>query len=145
MKGLIAFSVLIVTLLLMVWGARTILLGLVVQSAERGTVIPLSLTLSRVPIPAGDTFCLSLPARRGAGWWPGSVLVLTSRRVRLVRRGKVEVDLPLAQVAHLTVQGLMLRIEQRGSPDPLVVRVAQPAVIARYIRHLAMRATGRTA
>jgi len=142
-KGFIAFSVLIVTLLLMVWGARTVLLGLVVQSAERGNVIPLSLTLSRVPIPAGETFHLSLPARRGAGWWPSSVLVLTSRRVRLVRRGSVELDVPLAQVAHLTVQGLTLRITQRGTPDPLVLRVAQPAAIARYIRYLAIRASGR--
>ncbi len=143
MSGVAVFVLLLLTLCGMAWGFRTLLLGLLVQSAERGTLIPVSLTLARVPVPAGEAFVLSLPARRpGEGLRALGSLVLTSGRVRLVRRGTVEVDLPLSQIEHLTVQGGTLRVTRRGASDPVAVRVAQPAVIARYIRCLAIRSTG---
>lgn len=137
------FLLLLLTLLGMAWGFRSLLIGLVVQSAERGTMIPVSLTLSRVPVPVGEVFHLSLPARRvGDGWFAYRSLVLTSGRVRLVRRGRVELDVPLSKVEHLTVQGFSLRIARRGEATPLALQVAQPAAIARYIRYLATAAAG---
>lgn len=145
MTGVVAFGLLLLVLLGMAWGFRTVVLALLVQSAERGNVIPLSLTLARVPVPAGERFALSLPARRaGEGLMQLGSLVLTSRRIRLVRRGAVVMDLPLVQVAHLTVQGWTLRITVRGSAEPVAVRVAQPAAIARYIRTLAVQGAGRS-
>ncbi len=140
-SGLAIFALLVVTLLGMVWAFRSLFIALVVQAAERGTTIPASLTWSRVPVPAGETFHLSLPARRaGDGWRKYGTLVLTSGRVRLVRRGAVQADVPLSQVEHLTVKGFKLSISRRGDPTPLVVQVAQPAAIARYIRCLAVAA-----
>jgi hypothetical protein len=144
MTGVPVFALLLLVLLGMAWGFRSVFLVLVAQSAERGNFIPVSLTLARVPVPAGETFYLSLPARRdGEGLLSLGSLVLTSRRVRLVRRGAVVVDVPLPQVEHLTVKGFTLRITVRGGGPPLVLRVAQPAAIARYIRCLAVRASGR--
>lgn len=144
MTGVIAFGLLLLVLLGMAWGFRTVVLALLVQAAERGNVIPLSLTLARVPVPVGERFALSLPARRsGEGLMQLGSLVLTSRRIRLVRRGAVVMDLPLVQVAHLTVQGWTLRITVRGSAEAVAVRVAQPAAIARYIRTLAVQGAGR--
>ncbi len=144
-SGVAVFSLLLVTLLGMAWGFRTLLLGVIVANAERGTIIPVSLTLARVPVPAGESFCLSLPARREHdGVRQTGSLVLTTRRLRLVRRGAVVADIPLGQVEHLTVRGFSLCIAQRGTAAPLVVRIAQPAAIARYIRHLAIRGIGKT-
>jgi hypothetical protein len=143
MSGIMAFTLLLLVLLGMAWGFRTIFLSLIAQSAERGNIIPVSLTLARVPVPAGEQFALSLPARRvGERIWATGTLVLTSGRVRLVRRGRVAIDLPLSQIAHLTVQGWSLRLTVRGVADQVAVRVAQPAVIARYILCLAVRARG---
>jgi hypothetical protein len=144
MTGLPVFALLVLVLLGMAWGFRSVFIVLVAQSAERGNFIPVSLTLARVPVPAGETFYLSLPARRdGEGLLSLGSLVLTSRRMRLVRRGAVVVDVPLPQVEHLTVKGFTLRIAVRGGGQPLVLRVAQPAAIARYVRCLAVRASGR--
>ncbi len=124
----------------MAWGFRTLVLALLAQSAERGNVIAVSMTLARVMVPVGEEFVLSLPARRdGESLTQLGSLVLTSRRVRLIRRGAVMNDMPLAQIAHLTVEGGALRVTIRGESEPLVIRVAQPATIARYIRTLAVR------
>lgn len=145
MARFVIFGLLLLVLLGMVWGFRTIFIALVVQSAERGNIIPVSLTLSRVPVPAGEQFVLSLPARRvGDGLRAMGSVVLTSGRVRLVRRGHVQQDVPLSQIAHLTVRGGALELSLRGAAAPLALRVAQPAAIARYIRWLATRqSTGR--
>ena len=103
MSGVAVFVLLLLTLCGMAWGFRTLLLGLLVQSAERGTLIPVSLTLARVPVPAGEAFVLSLPARRpGEGLRALGSLVLTSGRVRLVRRGTVEVDQPGTEMSGLS-------------------------------------------
>lgn len=142
MARVVIFGLLLLVLLGMVWGFRTIFIGLIVQSAERGNLIPVSLTLSRVPVPAGEQFVLTLPARRvGEGLLTLGSLVLTSGRVRLVRRGVVQVDVPLSQIAHLTVRGWTLELALHGGGSPLALRVAQPAAIARYIRYLATRRT----
>jgi hypothetical protein len=142
MARLFIFGLLLLVLLGMVWGFRTIFIGLIVQSAERGNIIPVSLTLTRVPVPAGEQFVLSLPARRvGDGLLPTGALVLTSGRVRLVQRGQVRVDVPLSQIAHLTVRGWALEVTIRGTAESLALRVAQPAAIARFIRCLATRRT----
>ncbi len=142
MTGIIPFLMLLSVLLGIAWGFRTLLLVLLAQSAERGTVIPVSMTLARVLVPVNETFVLSLPARRdGEPLTQLGSLVLTSGRVRLVRRGTVVSDLLLAQIAHLTVQSGTLRVTMRGDSGPLVIRVAQPATIARYIRTLASAKT----
>ena len=136
----IAFFVLVLVLVAMAWGFRTLVLALLAQSAERGNVIGVSMTLARVTVPAGEQLVLSLPARReGDPLTQLGSLVLTSRRVRLIRRGTVIRDVPLAQIAHLTVQGGALRLTIRGESEPLAIRVAQPATIARYLRTLAVR------
>lgn len=146
MTSVPVFALLLLVLVGMAWGFRSVFIVLVAQSAERGNFIPVSLTLARVPVPAGETFYLSLPARRAdEGLRSLGSLVLTSRRVRLVRRGAVVVDVLLTQVEHLTVQGFTLRITVRGGGPPLVLRVAQPAAIARYIRCLAVRGATRAA
>lgn len=140
MSGVAAFGLLLLILTGMVWGMRTLLLALLVQFAERGDIVPVSLTLARVPVPAGETFVLSLPARHpGESLLTVGSLVLTSGRVRLVRRRRVEWDVPVSAVAHLTVQGGTLRITARGTPEPIALRIAQPALVARYIRCLAVR------
>jgi len=143
-RALIPFTLLLLVLLGMAWGARTLALALVVQSAEQGNIIPLSLSLARVPVPVGEPLHLSVPARLGGEpLWALGTLALTSGRVRLTRRGAVVVDIPLAQVAHLTVKGFTLSIDRRGSLSPVVLRVTQPAVIARYIQYLAKAAASR--
>lgn len=140
MRAVIPFAMLLAVLGGIVWGFRTLVLALLAQAAERGNVIAVSMTLARVPVPSGEQFVLSLPARRdGEPLTQLGTLVLTSRRVRFVRRGAVVSDVPLAQIAHLTVQGGALRVTVRNQPDHLVLRVAQPATIARYVRTLAMR------
>ncbi|MCC6242888.1 MAG: hypothetical protein IT353_08605 [Gemmatimonadaceae bacterium] len=142
---LLPLTVLLVVLALIACGFRTILLTLLVQSAERGNIIPVSLTLARVPVPTNERFCLGVPARRqGEPLWALGTLVLTTGRVRLVRRGSVVVDIPLANVAHLTVQGFALAITVRGASAPTVLRVTQPAVVARYIQRLATMAVAPT-
>ena len=138
---LIPFAILLLVLAGIAWGFRTILLALLVQSAERGNIIPVSLTLARVPVPTNEQFCLGLPARRqGEPLTALGTLVLTTGRVRLVRRGQTVLDIPLGEVAHLTVQGFTLAIAVRGASAPTVLRVTQPAVIARYIQRLATMA-----
>ena len=138
---LLVIAALLAVLTLIVWGFRTIMIGLLAQSAERGNIIPVSLTLARVPVPAGEAFVLSLPARRdGESLRQLGSLVLTSGRVRLVRRGTVTLDLPLARIEHLTVQRGTLRVTVRANAQPVVLRVAQPAALASLIRTLAVRA-----
>jgi len=138
----IPFVMLLLVLTLIAWACRSILLSVVVQSAERGDIIPVSLTAARVRIPTTDRFCLSVPARRqGESIRLLGTLVLTTGRVRLVRRGRVVEEIPLAQVAHLTVQGFTLSITERGAAVPVVLRVTQPALMARYIQRLATLAT----
>ena len=56
MSGVAAFGLLLLILTGMVWGMRTLLLALLVQFAERGDIVPVSLTLARAPVPAGETF-----------------------------------------------------------------------------------------
>ncbi len=126
----------------MVWAARTVLLGLLAQAAQFGRPIPVSLTLARVPVPAGEQFLLSLPARReGESLRQLGSFVLTSGRVRLVRRGRVELDVPLSQIAHLTVKGFgVLRLTVRGNADAIGLRLAQPGAMARYIQTMASKA-----
>jgi hypothetical protein len=142
-SGVIAFTILLLVLLGMAWGFRTLFLGLITQSAERGNIIPVSMTLARVRVPVGEQFVLSVPARRvGEPLWRTGSFVLTSGRVRLVRLGHVIVDVPLSQIGHLTVQGWTLRLTVRGVAEAIVLRVAQPAVLARYIRCLAIRLPG---
>lgn len=138
------FTLLLLVLFGIAWGGRTLLLALIVQSAEQGNIIPLSLSLASVPVPAGEPLYLSIPARLGGQpLWALGTLTLTAGRVRLIRRRTVVVDIPLAQIAHLTVQGFTLAIERRGTLGPVVLRVTQPAVIARYIQCLAKAAAGR--
>jgi len=140
MRAVIPFVMLLAVLAGIVWGFRTLFLALLAQAAEGGNVIAVSMTLARVPVPAGEQFVLSLPARRdGEPLTQLGSLVLTSRRLRLVRRRTVVSDVTLAQIAHLTVQGGTLRVTIRNQSDPLVIRVAQPATIARYVRTLAVR------
>ena len=140
-SGYAAFGLLVVVLVGMAWGFRTVLLALLVQSAERGQVIPMSLVLARVPVPQGERFVLSVPARaEGASWTQRGSLVLTDRRVRLVRRGTVLADLPLVQVAHLTVTRGVLQLTARPGAADLRVRVPQAALLARYVQQLASRA-----
>mgnify|MGYP000343436673 CR=1 FL=1 len=140
MTAVIPFLILVLVLVGIAWGFRTMLLAVLAQSAERGHVIAVSMTLARVPVPVSEQFVLSLPARRdGEPLTQLGSFVLTSRRVRLIRRGTVLSDVPLAQIAHLTVQGGALRLTMRGESGPLVIRIAQPTTIARYIRTLAVR------
>jgi hypothetical protein len=87
----------------------------------------------------------------GAGWralvprWrvggraraTGGVLVVTNRRV-LYRGGRgasaVREDVPLADVAHLRLEGPMLVIERRSRPAaPLPVRVPTAGAVARLV------------
>ena len=128
----------------MAWGFRTIALALLAQSAERGHIIPMSFTVARVPLPGGETFALSLPGRRiGEPLTAFGTLALSTKRVRFLRRGRVIADVPLSNIAHLTVKGFALHLETRGGSEALHLRVAQPATIARYIRCLALRAASR--
>ena len=134
----------LLVLLSMAWGFRTIALALLAQSAERGNIIPMSFTVARVRLPVGETFALSLPARRiGEPLTAFGTLALSTKRVRLLRRGRVMADVPLSNIAHLTVKGFTLHIETRGGSEALHLRVAQPATIARYIRCLALRGASR--
>lgn len=140
MTAVVPFVVLAVLLAAMVWLFRGLAIGLLVQSAERGTIIPMSLTLARVGVPGGDTFVLGVPARRSdAPWHALGTLVLTSRRLRWTRRGTVEDEVLLSQVEHLTVRNGRLQITRRDRQPPLELRVAQPALIARYVQVLATR------
>jgi hypothetical protein len=67
----------------------------------------------------------------------GGVLVVTNRRV-LFRGGRgsnaAREDVPLADVAHLRLEGPMLVIERRSRPSaPLPVRVATAGAVARLL------------
>ena len=140
-KAFVAIGLLLPLVLFgMAWGFRTIVLALLVQAAERGNVIPVALTLAPVSMPAGERFALSVPARRdGESVMQRGALILTSRRLRLMRRKRIVLDVPLTQIARLTVQGWTLRLTIRGTSDPVTLRVPQPAVIARYVRTLAVQ------
>lgn len=75
----------------------------------------------------------------------GGVLVVTNRRV-LFRGGRgaraVREDVPLGDVAHLTLEGPMLVVERRSRPrDPLAVRAATAGALARLILAAATAAT----
>jgi len=119
MRAVIPFVMLLAVLAGIVWGFRTLFLALLAQAAEGGNVIAVSMTLARVPVPAGEQFVLSLPARRdGEPLTQLGSLVLTSRRLRLVRRRTVVSDVTLAQIAHLTVQGGTLRVTIRNQSAP---------------------------
>jgi hypothetical protein len=74
----------------------------------------------------------------------GGILVVTSRRV-LFRGGRrarpVREDVPLADVAHLRLEGPLLVVERRSRPGaPLPVRVAAAGAVARLILAAAQRA-----
>ncbi len=140
MKAFVAIGLLLPLVLLgIAWAFRTIILALLVQAAERGNIIPLAFTFAPIPVPAGERFALAVPARRdGESIRTMGSLVLTTRRVRLMQRKRIVLDVPLTQIAHLTVQGFTLRLTIRGSADPVALRVPQPAVIARYVRTLAV-------
>ncbi len=138
--AVVPFAILLLFLLGAAWLLRGVALALLVKAAEGGTLVPLSLTLARVGVPGGESFVLGLPARPpGARLRGFGTLVLTTGRVRFVRRGTVVTELPLAQVAHLTVRRGVLRLDRRDGAPPLEVRVPQPALIARYVQLLASR------
>jgi hypothetical protein len=75
------------------------------------------------------------------------LLVVTDRRVLFRGRGgagraAVREDVPLADVAHLRVDGPLLAVERRSRPArPLVVRVATPAPVAALVAAAAGAAT----
>jgi hypothetical protein len=82
----------------------------------------------------------------------GGLLVVTDRRVlfrgrRAGRAGAaVRDDVPLADVAHLRIEGPLLSIERRSRPGaPLVVRVATPAPVATLVSAAAALAAARAA
>lgn len=79
----------------------------------------------------------------------GGLLVVTEHRVLYRGRGRggtVRDDIPLADVAHLRLEGPLLTIERRSRPaQPLVVHVATPAPVATFISAAAHAAATRAA
>jgi hypothetical protein len=119
------------------------------------------------PPPPGRTWTLTLGRRRAyaldTGVWPprvraavagherraGGTLVVTSRRVLFRGSAKgaaARDDVPLADVAHLRVEGPLLTVERRSQPGrPLVVRVGTPAPVAKLVAAAAQAAAARAA
>lgn len=140
MVAIVPFTVLLLFLAGTIWLLRGLLLALLVRWAEQGHIVPLSLTLARVGVPGGESFVLGLPARPPGGGLRGfGTLVLTTGRVRFVRRRAIVAELPLTQVKHLTVQRGALRLDRHDGAPSLELRVPQPALIARYVQLLAAR------
>jgi hypothetical protein len=140
MRALIPFTLLLAVLAGIIYAARALAMALIASSAERGTVIPASFSLARVPVPAGEPLLLSVPARLStAAWYAVGTFALTGTRVRFVKGGAVRDDIPYTAIAHLTVRGRTLTVDRRDGP-PLTLRVANGASLARVVRAAATRA-----
>jgi hypothetical protein len=70
-------------------------------------------------------------------------LAITDRRVRFTGKTRT-VDVPLADIASLSVRGPLLELERRSAPgEPVAFKVPQPVMVAKVIQALVVRGAAR--